>query len=109
MKRRSFQVEPSHEGTSLEAALTELLQLSETAARALVAQGAVYVDGRRCRLPQSALRQGQTVLAVLEEGGQSVLVERPSTRLTVVYEDADVLALNKPARLLAQPSPGGGG
>jgi len=104
MKRRSFQVPGP--GT-----LEQVLQptLGGEAA-AWVARGAVYVDGRRQRRPDVALRAGQVVSVVLEEGGVSALApSEPAPSLRVLAEDAEVLAVDKPAGITAQPTEGRAG
>ena len=104
MKRRSFQVPGP--GT-----LAQVLQptLGGDAA-AWVLRGAVYLDGRRQRRPEALVRAGQTVSVVLEEGGVSALApaaEAPP--LVVLAEDAEVLAVDKPAGITAQPTAGRAG
>ena len=104
MKRRSFQV-PSA-GT-----LAQVLQptLGGEAA-AWVQRGAVYVDGRRQRRADVPVRVGQVVSVVLEEGGVSALAPAaPAPSLRVLAEDAEVLAVDKPAGITAQPTEGRAG
>jgi len=110
MKRRALVVGSEAAGQPLESFLVEALPASEAESRALVARGAVYVQGRRCTLPRTKLLTDQRVMVVLEEGGKSVLAPPPGgpARLSVLFEDAHLLAVDKPAGLLAQPSQGGG-
>jgi len=69
--------------------------------------GAVYVAGKRSRDAKARLTAGQVVTVVLEEGGQSPLAEAPpAPELRVLYEDADVIAVDKPAGVPAQPTEG---
>jgi 23S rRNA pseudouridine1911/1915/1917 synthase len=76
-------------------------------AAAFVARGAVYVDGRRVRRADAPVRAGQVVSVVLEEGGLSPLAVQAAPRaLAVLAEDAEVLAVDKPAGLTAQPTEG---
>ena len=104
MKRRAFEVK---EDAALAAALAALAGLDAAQARALVEQGAVYVAGRRCTDPARRVRTGERLLAVLEEGGrQAAGPARPLPPLQVLAEDAEVLAVAKPAGVNAQPSAG---
>jgi len=81
------------------------LGLPEEQARGLVDVGAVYVAGRRCRDAKARLVAGQVVAVVLEEGGHSPLAEAaPAPSFQVLHEDADVIAVDKPAGLPAQPT-----
>lgn len=97
MKRRSFQA-PTED--ALKALVAR--ELGEEAVP-LIERGAVYVDGRRTRLPDAPVRQGQTILAVLEEGGVSALAAaRELPPLRVLFEDDAVIAVDKPAGVTAQ-------
>lgn len=106
MKRRTLQV---REPAGLAAFLATEIGLPPAAARALVERGAVYLDGRRCRDAALRLKPGQVVTAVLEESGQSAAAPRPgpAPELSVLHLDGALLAVNKPAGLPSQPTPGG--
>ncbi len=107
MKRRTFRVEGALVGKAVAAAVASELGLAEPRARELVDVGAVYVAGKRSRDAKARLAAGQVVTVVLEEGGQSSLAEAsPSPQLRVLYEDADVIAVDKPAGVTAQPTEG---
>jgi 23S rRNA pseudouridine1911/1915/1917 synthase len=108
MKRRTFRVEPPQAGTSLGAALAAELGLSREESERLVQAGAVYVAGRRCRDVKAKLSPGQVVTAVLEESGQRTLEAAPAPTggLRILHEDADVLVVDKPAGVTAQPTEG---
>jgi 23S rRNA pseudouridine1911/1915/1917 synthase len=105
MKRRAF----LSAGTdALADVVARGLGSSREDAKALVTRGAVYLRGRRQRDPAFVVAPGTEVLVVLEEAGRSSTAP-PSTPepLRVLHEDAEVLAVNKPANLPAQPTPGG--
>lgn len=103
MKRRSFTAQVE---TPLAVAVARALGLPSAGARALVVRGAVYVDGRRAR-EGAVVRAGARVMIVLEEGGVEVVAPAASSpSLVVLYEDEDVLALDKPPGITAQPTPG---
>lgn len=108
MKRRTFSVEGEQVGQRLAAALARALPVPAAEAEALVRRGAVYVGGKRARDGGVRLVAGQTVMVVLEEGGVDTLARpaAPAPRLAVLLEDADVLAVDKPAGLTAQPTAG---
>jgi 23S rRNA pseudouridine1911/1915/1917 synthase len=84
------------------------LSCSPDEAAALVSRGAVYLRGRRQRNPSHNVAAGTEVLVVLEEGGRSSTAPLPAPApLRVLHEDAQLLAVDKPASLAAQPTPGG--
>ena len=104
MKRRVFNVEKA---SRLEAVLRDGLDLSHDEAFALVNRGAVYLDGKRAKDASTRVGPPQKVTVVLEEGGVAVTeaaVSKP--KLVVLYEDDEVLGVNKPAGITAQPTPG---
>ncbi len=103
MKRRSFSVV---EPCAIASALADELELGVDEAEALVARGAVYVDGRRAR-DRLELPAGARVMVVLEESGEAVTArEAPPPPLVVLYEDDQVIAVDKPPFVTAQPTPG---
>lgn len=103
MKRRTL---TSTKGR-LDAVLAALLPVPLPDAQALIARGAVYVDGKRCQLGTTALKAGQKVSVVLEEGGKAVTeVGAKPAALVVVFEDEQVLVVNKAAGVVAQPTEG---
>ncbi len=92
-------------GRAVAEALEAELGLPPSEARRLVEVGAVYVGGRRCREAGTRLLAGQVVTVVLEETGQSPLEAAPAPpALRVLFEDGDVLAVDKPAGVTAQPT-----
>jgi 23S rRNA pseudouridine1911/1915/1917 synthase len=105
VKRRTFHsVAPG----TLGEAVAKGLGCSLDDARALVERGAVYVRGRRQREPTRELASATAVLVVLEERGRASIDPPPAAPpLRILHEDADLLALDKPAGLPAQPTPGG--
>lgn len=108
MKRRTLEVTPVQEGLAVQRVVRQELQLAEAEAGALIDRGAVYVDGRRCRDGSAKLRAKQKLTVVLEESGAPSLgAPAAPPGLVVLYEDAELIAVDKPAGLPAQPTPGG--
>ncbi len=104
MKRRTFDAVRE---APLEVVLAEVLEISPKKARALVGRGAVYLAGRRAQLPQTVVPKGARLSVVLEEGGAPVTARAaPPPALSVLYEDDDLLVVDKPAGVVAQPTPG---
>ncbi|MBL8954288.1 MAG: RluA family pseudouridine synthase [Myxococcaceae bacterium] len=106
MKRRTLTA--ASDGT-LGDVLAVALKLPAGAIAHLIAAGAVYVDGRRCRDAAARVKAGAQLTAVLEEAGRPAGAGAPSGRvLTVLFEDPRVIAVDKPPGVLAQPGPSGG-
>jgi 23S rRNA pseudouridine1911/1915/1917 synthase len=86
----------------MDVALTRMLGLTRTKAAALVDAGAVTLDGMRVsksdRLPPSG------VIGV--DGPEESRPPEPVADLTVVYDDEDIVVVDKPVGVAAHPSPG---
>ena len=107
MKRRAFRASGSG---PLAEAVARGLGCPPDEARALVTRGAVYLRGRRQRDPSLVVPPDSEVLVVLEEAGRSSTEPLPTPPpLRILHEDDQVLAVDKPAGLAAQPTPGGVG
>jgi len=87
---------------TLLALLGARLGVSETEARRAVREGSVWIDGRRAGPTVNTVSAGQKVTVFVAE--TSSAIPRPQ----VVYEDRDLLVVNKPAGLLCQPGRRGG-
>jgi 23S rRNA pseudouridine1911/1915/1917 synthase len=91
---------------TLGALLESELGVQPDEAGALIDAGAVYVRGRRCRAAETSVGPGIPVVVVLEESGVSPTAPRERLQLRVLYEDDEILAVDKPAGVPAQPTPG---
>ena len=67
-------------------------------------QGLVLANGRRAR-PGSRSRPGDEILVLLPPPPASPLEPEPLP-LSIVYEDADIIVVDKPAGLTVHPAPG---
>ncbi len=75
-------------------------------AKALVAAGAVYVGGRRAKAAGAAVEPGAKLMVVLEESGQSTEAAPERGAVKVLFEDAELVAVDKPAGVVSQPTQG---
>jgi len=78
--------------------------LSRTHARQLIAGGFVTVNGRTAK-PSLKLNTGDKVAVIVPPEPASTL-EAENIPLHIVYEDADLLVIDKPAGLAVHPAPG---
>ena len=93
-------------GIRLDAFLAARLpELSRSRAASLVQEGRVTVNGRpvskSCRL-----NGGETLSVSLPEQPADTALTAQNIPLDVVYEDDDVIVVNKPAGLVVHPAPG---
>ena len=101
---RQLTATSEHAGVRLDAFLSADGRLSRSQAARLIEEGRVTVDGRpaakSCRVAE-----GQQVTVDIPEGTDTA-VEAQDIPLDVVYEDGDVIVVNKPTGLVVHPAPG---
>ncbi len=81
-----------------------LPQLSRSAAQRLLEEGHVLRDGQPLR-KRDKLRPGDALTVVVPDPEPVALVPQ-DIPLDVVYEDADVIVVNKPVGMVVHPAPG---
>ncbi len=82
----------------------ELPELTRSAAQRLIEDGRVTVDGKTVS-KSAKLSGGETVAVELPEP-ETANAAAQNIPLDVVYEDADVIVVNKPAGMVVHPAPG---
>lgn len=88
----------------LDVLIATALDISRNHAATLIAEGRVLVDGRRQRASYRAAGGEQVVIELPPPPTREVLAE--SIPLSVVFEDDDVLVVDKPAGMVVHPAPG---
>jgi 23S rRNA pseudouridine1911/1915/1917 synthase len=103
----SVVVPASLEGVRVDRAVALLADVSRSAVDALVADGRVQIDGKAVSSRSRRLREGQTLeVDRIEVDVAAGPVGDPSVDVVVVYEDADVIVVDKPAGLVVHPGAG---
>lgn len=108
-----FPVDEAATGDRLDAWVARKAEgLSRSRAHTLIVGGAIRIDGHTVA-PSTRLRAGQLVTvsmygpedpgAHLDRSGSPVAEDIP---LDVIYEDADIVVVDKPAGLVVHPAPG---
>ncbi len=97
-------VEKEHVGMRLDAFVSEVTELSRSGAVKLIESGEITV----CCAPVSkkyALKEGDTVVINIPEPEpyETVAEDIP---LDIIYEDEDVIVINKPSGMVVHPAPG---
>jgi 23S rRNA pseudouridine1911/1915/1917 synthase len=100
-----LEVEREREGARLDRFITErAVGVSRSYIQHLIESGLVLVDGEP-RRPSFKVATGQTVVVVLPPPVVESL-EPENIPLDIVFEDADLIVLNKPAGMVVHPAPG---
>ncbi|WP_299952879.1 RluA family pseudouridine synthase [uncultured Roseobacter sp.] len=79
--------------------------LSRTRIGRLIAEGAVRVDGTVAQDPKARIDAGAEVIIDVEEAQDSHILPE-DIPLDVVFEDDDLIVINKPAGMVVHPAPG---
>ena len=80
-------------------------ELSRTRLKALIEAGAVAVDGRTIRDPGHRVNSGASILIDVPPPAPAKPAAEPIP-LNVVYEDADIIVIDKPKGLVVHPAAG---
>ncbi len=105
-QRRSLPVPEGLDGLRLDAAISRLFGVSRTAAADLVQAGAATLDGNGT-VKSERVTAGAVLEVELPDPDRSALpVPTVVDGLHVLYEDDDILVVDKPVGVAAHPSPG---
>jgi 23S rRNA pseudouridine1911/1915/1917 synthase len=107
--QRQVPVPEGLDGERLDVALTRLFGLSRGQAAELISSAGVLVGGRRAA-KADRLQAGDLLDVTLPApAGPVAAVPQPVAGLAVVYEDDDIIVVDKPAGVVAHPTPGWSG
>ena len=100
-------VDAGAHGERLDRALAQLVpEFSRSYLQQLIESGAVRLQGRAATKPSQRVRAGEAGEVELRPTPQSQAFLPEALALEVVYEDAHLLVLDKPAGLVVHPAPG---
>ena len=111
-RRETYDVPPALEGERLDKFLSEVTTLTRSAAARLIEEGNVLLEvlqgdvwklatgGKNTKLP----RNSRVTVAYPEPEESEALPE--DIPLEILYEDEDVLVINKPSGMVVHPAPG---
>jgi 23S rRNA pseudouridine1911/1915/1917 synthase len=108
---RSLPIPEGFEGQRIDQVVSRLLGLSRTVAAELVAAGDVTIDGAPCATKSERVTAGAWLEVVLPPPPEDVLVRsaEPVEGLDVIFDDDDIVVVQKPVGVAAHPSPGWSG
>lgn len=105
-EHRSLAVPEGLDGERLDAALSRMFGLSRTRAAELVASGYVQLDGGPA-VKSDRVRSGAWLdVSLPPPPAPPAPLPEHVPGMVILYEDSDVLVVNKPAGVAAHPSPG---
>lgn len=101
----SLPVDAACDGHRIDKFLAETDRFSRTFAQELLAGQRVSVDGRLITANSARVRAGQ-IVSVDVPDPEPLNVEPEPVALDIIYEDEDVLVIDKPRGLVVHPGPG---
>lgn len=102
-----FIVDVVDEGARIDATLAKLAGISRSQARRWIDAGRVRVNGSGCRASQR-VAAGDEIHAMRPDPVESQLAPEPIP-LEIVYEDSDLIVIDKRAGMVVHPAPGHSG
>ncbi|GAB2502652.1 RluA family pseudouridine synthase [Promicromonospora xylanilytica] len=106
MALRTLPVPDGLAGDRVDAALARMLGFSRTRAAELAEAGAVRLDGRQVGKSDRVLPGGWLEVDMPEERPAVEVVAEPVPGMGIVYDDDDLVVIDKPVGVAAHPSPG---
>ena len=106
MALRTLPVPDGLAGDRVDAALARMLGLSRTRAAELAEAGAVRLDGRQVGKSDRVLPGSWVEVDMPEERPAVEVVAEPVPGMGIVYDDDDLVVIDKPVGVAAHPSPG---
>ena len=103
---KSIRVVDEEAGGRLDRVLAaHVVELSRTRLKALIEGGSVAVDGRTIRDPGHRVNSGAAIVVAVPEA-QPAKPAAEAIPLAVVYEDDDIIVIDKPKGLVVHPAAG---
>ncbi len=104
--RHEVSTGPEDAGERLDRLLAGRLEgLSRSRVKALIEAGQVSAGGAPLSEPSTRVKAGQTFAIVVPEAAPTE-IEGQAMALDVIYEDSDIIVVDKPAGLVVHPAPG---
>lgn len=103
---RTIPVPDGLAGERLDVALTRLLGLSRSRAADLIEQGCVEIDGSPASKSERLLSGAVLSVDMQESRPEAPAVAEPVPGMRILYDDDDVVVVDKPVGVAAHPSPG---
>ena len=100
----TYTVSDTDAGKRLDAYLAEVADMSRSAAAKLIESGEVTVGGKKTEKKYQLKAGDEIEVNVPEAEEYEALPE--NIPLSVVYEDADIIVINKPSGMVVHPAPG---
>ena len=104
--RYDFIIDEKMQGTRLDVVLSfSIPDVSRSFIQKLIEEGNILIDDKVCKSKKEKLKAGQNVSAFIPEP-KLLEVEPQNIALNIVYEDQQLLVVDKPKGMVVHPAPG---
>ncbi|MBR2971402.1 MAG: RluA family pseudouridine synthase [Clostridia bacterium] len=100
----TYTVKSEDKGKRLDAYVAEATELSRSAAAKLIESGDVTVNGKKSE-KKYPVKENDEIAVIIPEA-EEYEAQPENIPLNVVYEDADIIVINKPSGMVVHPAPG---
>lgn len=100
----TYTVKSDDKGKRLDAYVAEAAELSRSAAAKLIESGDVTVNGKKSE-KKYPVKENDEIAVIIPEA-EEYEAQPENIPLDVVYEDSDIIVINKPSGMVVHPAPG---
>lgn len=105
MNEKEWHVMEEDAGTRLDVYLVKMLSLSRGFAQQIVQQGDVWVNGKEAKA-NHRLKVNDNIRVQFQEPAEETRAEAENIPLDVIYEDKDIIVINKARGMVVHPAAG---
>ena len=104
MEERTFKIDENQEHQRLDKAVALFLDVSRKRVKDLLDDNHIFVNGKSAKASYTTVLNDRITIEIPEDENTEVLPE--NIPLDIVYEDSDLIVINKPKGMVVHPSPG---
>lgn len=104
MEERTFKIDENQEHQRLDKAVALFLDVSRKRVKDLLDDNHIFVNGKSEKASYTTVLNDRITIEIPEDENTEVLPE--NIPLDIVYEDSDLIVINKPKGMVVHPAPG---
>ena len=104
MEERTFKIDENQEHQRLDKAVALFLDVSRKRVKDLLDDNHIFVNGKSAKASYTTVLNDRITIEIPEDENTEVLPE--NIPLDIVYEDSDLIVINKPKGMVVHPAPG---
>lgn len=104
MEERTFKIDENQEHQRLDKAVALFLNVSRKRVKDLLDDNHIFVNGKSAKASYTTMLNDRITIEIPEDENTEVLPE--NIPLDIVYEDSDLIVINKPKGMVVHPAPG---